>query len=266
MEERAGFSFGEVALTGFAVLAFAFLMVPSIVVVILSFSSAQFMTFPPPGFSLRWYVAYFNDWAWIEATTRSLIVAIAVTILATALGTAAALAIVRHPIKGTQLLYVLIISPIVVPAVVLAISIYSVFAKWHMIGSYVGLILAHTVLAIPFVVMNVSATLHGIDASLERAAMSMGAPPWVAFRKVLLPLIQPGVFNGAIFAFITSFDEIIITLFIASTRPTLPKKMYDGIELQVNPTLTAVATIFVVTSAALLVSSAMIRRRERRYA
>jgi putative spermidine/putrescine transport system permease protein len=243
-----------------ACMAFVFLMLPSVIVVILSFSSAQFLSFPPPGFSLQWYAAYFRDWEWIEATARSATVAVAVTVLATALGAAASLALVRYPVRGAGLLYLLLISPIIVPTIVLGISMYSVFVGLHLIGGYPALILAHTVLATPFVVMNVTASLHGFDRTLERAAWSMGASPLLTFRKVVLPLIGPGVFNGAILAFITSFDEIVITIFLAGSRPTLPKKMYDGIQLQVSPTLTAVSTIFIVTSAALLLSAGLIRR------
>jgi putative spermidine/putrescine transport system permease protein len=258
--ERQGNRFSDAALTVSASTAFLFLMLPSVIVVILSFSSAQFLSFPPPGFSLQWYAAYFGDGEWLEATLRSFIVAAMVTVAATVLGTMASLALVRYPIRGATSLYVLLISPLIVPTIVLGISMYSLFAKLQLIGSYLSLVIAHSVLALPFVVMNVTTALHSFDTTLERAANSMGATPFTTFRKVLLPLLKPGIFNGSILAFITSFDEIVITLFLAGARPTLPKKMYDGIQLQVNPTLTAVATIFIVTSAALLVSAALMRR------
>lgn len=263
--ERQGAGFGDVAVTLSAWTAFLFLMLPSVIVVILSFSSAQFLSFPPPGFSLQWYIAYFGDWNWIEATYRSLVVAIVVMICATILGTMASLALVRYPVRGASIFYLFFISPLIVPTVVLGISMYSVLAAMQLIGGYSSLVIAHTILALPFVVMNVTAALHDFDETLERAARSMGASPLETFYKVVLPVIRPGIFSGAILAFITSFDEIVVALFLAGTNPTLPKKMYDGIQVQISPTLTAVGTIFIVSSAALLLSAALIRRTTSRH-
>jgi putative spermidine/putrescine transport system permease protein len=255
----------DVALTLTASAAFLFLMLPSVIIVILSFNSAQFLAFPPPGFSLQWYQAYFGDWEWINATVRSVLVAVIVTSFATIIGTTASIALVRYPVRGASLFYLFLISPLVVPTIVLGISMYSVFVGLHLIGSYSSLVIAHTVLALPFVVMNVTSALYGFDEMLERAANSMGASPLLTFYKVVLPVIRPGIVSGAILAFITSFDEIVITLFLAGSNPTLPKKMYDGIQVQISPTLTAVGTIFIVSSAALLLSAALIRRTASRH-
>lgn len=263
--ERQGTGFGDFALTFTVSATFLFLMLPGLIIVILSFNSAQFLTFPPPGFSLQWYKAYLNDWNWIEATYRSVVVAIIVTFVATILGTMASIALVRYPVRGASMIYLFFISPLIVPTVVLGISMYSLFAGMRLIGSYSSLVIAHTILALPFVVMNVTAALHDFDQNLERAARSMGATPFESFYKVVLPVIRPGIFSGAILAFITSFDEIVITLFLAGSNPTLPRKMYDGIQIQISPTLTAVGTIFIVSSAALLISAALIRRASARH-
>jgi putative spermidine/putrescine transport system permease protein len=169
------------------------------------------------------------------------------TVFSTILGTLAAYTFVRGKFRGKQLLYPVILSPTIIPIIILALVYYFFFSKLRLIGSPWGLILAHTVLAIPFVVINVSATLKGFDFTLEKAAMNLGANPIQAFLRVTLPLIKPGIIAGALFAFITSFDEIVVAMFICGTTAvTLPKRMLDGIRTEINPTISAVSTLEII--------------------
>ena len=245
-------------------LVMAFLAVPSLLVIAMSFSGGRFLEFPPRTLSLRWYEAYWSSAAWWNASVRSLQVAVMVTVLATTLGTLAAVALVRLAVPGKSVLRALVVSPIVVPTIVLSIGLYNVYARWRLIGSTTGLVLAHAVLALPFVVLNVSAVLYKLDRSFERAARSMGAGPVRAFTTVMLPLLWPGIASGAIFAFLISFDEIVVAMFVSGSNPTLPKLMFDGIRYELNPVVAAVSSqLLVVTTLALLASAWLRRRTER---
>jgi putative spermidine/putrescine transport system permease protein len=249
----------------FCGLVFFYLLLPIFIVVPLSFSSAKYMTFPPPGWSLQWYERYFHVRQWTEATLTSMQVALATTLLATILGTLASLALVRYSFRGKTLINAIIMAPMIMPIIITAIAVYGVYVDLQLIGSKFGLILAHTVLAIPIVVTTVTATLRGFDRSLEHAAAVMGAGPIRTFFRVTLPIIQPGVLSGAIFAFITSFDEVVVTLFIAgSTAITLPKQMWDGIRQDVDPTNAAVSSLLIALSVILLLfSNWMVQRQQR---
>jgi putative spermidine/putrescine transport system permease protein len=242
-------------------LVLAYLVVPSLVVIAMSFSGGLFLEFPPRALSWRWHHAYWSSPAWIDATLRSVKVAVLVTVLATTLGTMTALALGRLTARGRPLLHALVISPVVVPTIVLSIGLYSVYARWRLIGTTAGLVLAHAVLALPFVVLNVSAVLLKLDRSLERAARVLGAGPLRAFVRVMLPLLAPGIGSGAIFAFLASFDEIVIAMFVSGADPTLPKLMFDGIRYELNPVVAAVSSQLIVVTALALGGSAWIRRR-----
>jgi len=200
-----------------------FLAFPIVVVVVVSFSSATYLTFPPPAFGLRWYTAYFSSEDWLRPTWLSLWVAAAVVVLATFLGTLAALGIARLPRALRVAAAGLVLSPLIVPGIVVAIGIYYAYSRYGLVGSPIGLVLAHTCLAVPFVVTSVSASLAGLDPRLEQAALSLGATPRGTFFQVTLPLIRPGVLVGALFAFITSFDELIV----AVGRPALRHRSHD---------------------------------------
>ena len=239
----------------------AFLVAPSVIVVGMSFSGARFLEFPPRALSLRWYRAYWSDAAWIDATVRSLEVALLVTGLAVIIGTLASVAVVGRGVRGRAALRALIVSPLVVPSIVLALGIYSVYAPWRLTGTMVGLVAAHTVLALPFVLLNVSAVLYKLDVNLERAARISGAGPVRAFVFVVLPLVWPGIASGSIFAFLTSFDEIVIAMFVAGSAPTLPKVMFEGIQFELNPVVAAVSTQLIVLSTAALLTATWLRRR-----
>ncbi|MGH2614118.1 MAG: ABC transporter permease [Thermomicrobiales bacterium] len=246
-------------------LVLIFLVFPVFVVVPVSFSSAKYLQFPPPGWSLQWYENYFIRPGWIDATMLSIRVALITTVLATALGTAASLALVRGRFPGRNAINSFMVSPLVVPAIIVAIGIYFFYARMKLVGHPLGLSLAHTALALPFVVTNVSATLHGFDERLEYAAMNLGANRWQTFRRVTLPIIRPGVFAGALFAFITSFDELIVALFVSGTGAvTLPRKMWDSLRLEIDPTIAAVSTILIAFSIVILLSAELLRQRAER--
>ncbi|WP_314963710.1 ABC transporter permease [Bradyrhizobium cosmicum] len=239
-----------------------FLALPIVVVFVLSFSSAAYLTFPPPAFGFRWYKAYFGDSDWLDATWLSLWVAAAVVALSTTLGTLAAIGIVRLPRPIRIFTTALVLSPLVVPGIVIAIGVYYAFSRYGLVGSPMGIVLAHTCLAVPFVVTSVSASLAGIDPKLEHAALSLGATPGATLWQVTLPLIRPGVLVGALFAFITSFDEVIIALFLSgSGAVTLPRRMWDDLRFQLNPTIAAVSTLTIILTALLLAIAHLMRSR-----
>jgi putative spermidine/putrescine transport system permease protein len=248
-----------------ATLVLFFLLVPIIAIVPLSFSSGNFLIYPLPGFSLRWYEELLTSEKWLPALRNSLIVGISATVAATILGTLAAVGLnrARFPLRG--LVMGLLLSPMIVPVVITAIGVYFFFAPLGLTNSYAGLILAHTALASPFVVITVSATLATFDTTMSRAAASLGAAPLTSFRRVTLPLIMPGVASGALFAFATSFDEVVVALMIAGPRQrTLPREMFSGIRESINPTITAVATVLILTAIALLSCLELLRRRTER--
>ena len=261
----AGLSFGRVVLWLFVAIVLVYLVFPVFVVAPVSFSSAKYLQFPPPGWSLQWYQNYLERPGWVPATFVSIRVAIMTTILATTLGTAASLALVRGRFPGRNAINSFMVSPLVVPGIIVAIGVYFFYAQARLVGNPLGLALAHTALALPFVVTNVSATLHGFDERLEYAAMNLGANRWQTFRRVTLPIIRPGVFAGALFAFITSFDELIVALFVSGTGAvTLPRKMWDSLRQEIDPTIAAVSTILIAFSIVILLTAELLRQRSER--
>ncbi len=258
-------AFGKILLYGFTALVLFYLVFPVFVVIPVSFSSAQYLAFPPPGFSLQWYEKFFDRRDWIDATWLSLRIGLITAFLATILGTLASLGLVRGRFRGRNAINAFLVSPLIIPAIIVAIGVYFFYARLQIVGSPFALALAHTALAIPFVVINVSATLYGFDERLEYAAMNLGANRWQTFRHVTLPIIKPGVFAGALFAFITSFDELIVALFISGTGAvTLPRKMWDGLRQEIDPTIAAVSTILITVSVAVLLSAELLRQRSER--
>jgi putative spermidine/putrescine transport system permease protein len=239
-----------------------FLALPIVVVTLLSFSSASYLTFPPPAFGVRWYEAYLGSREWLASTWLSLVVASCVVVLSTVLGSLAALGLagLRGPARAA--IAALIVAPLIVPGIIAAIGIYYAFSRYHLVGTPAGLVLAHTCLAVPFVVTSVSASLAGLDRRLEQAALGLGATPWGTFRQVTLPLISPGVLVGALFAFITSFDELIVALFLSgSGAVTLPRRMWDDLRFAIDPTIAAVSVLTIVLTAAVLGCAHLSRRR-----
>jgi putative spermidine/putrescine transport system permease protein len=261
----AGERIAHAALRVFAVAVCAFLVAPILAIIPLSFSSGSFLHYPLPGLSLRWYADFFASQFWLPAVWNSLIVGAAATVLATVLGTIAALGLWRTTFWGRRAALAIIIAPMVVPEIIMAVGIYFAFAPIGLTNNYAGLILAHTALAVPFVVITVLATLAGFDRTLARAAASLGAGPLTAFRRVTLPLILPGLVSGAVFAFAVSFDEVIIVLFIAGPgQRTLPRQMFSGINDNISLSITAAATLLIVVSVALMACVELLRRRSER--
>ncbi len=239
-----------------------FLMLPILVMAPLSFNEGSFLSYPLSGLSFRWYETFFNSPDWINALRNSFIVAPAATVMATVLGTLAAVGLSRGEFKGKGFVMTLLISPMVAPVVIVAVGLYFFFSQLGLVNSYLGLILAHAALGVPFVVITVNATLQGYDQNLSRAAASLGAPPLLSFRKVMLPLIAPGVAAGALFAFATSFDEVVVTLFLASpAQRTLPMQMFSGIRENLDPTIAAAATLMISAALLLLLVMEWLRGR-----
>jgi putative spermidine/putrescine transport system permease protein len=262
---RSGTSWGRVLLWVVVAIVLAYLVFPVFIVAPVSFSSAKYLQFPPPGWSLQWYENYFARPGWVPATLLSIRVALITAVLATLLGTAASLGLVRGRFPGRNAVNSFMVSPLVVPGIIVAIGVYFFYAQVRLVGNPLGLALAHTALALPFVVTNVSATLHGFDERLEYAAMNLGANRWQTFRRVTLPIIRPGVFAGALFAFIVSFDELIVALFVSgSGAVTLPRKMWDSLRQEIDPTIAAVSTILITLSIVILLAAELLRQRSER--
>ena len=249
----------------FVALVLLFLISPILAVMPLSFNSESFFTYPMPGYSLKWYQDFFFNPRWTNAVKMSVIVALATTVLATALGTLAALGLSRSNFPAKSTMMAILISPMIVPVIISAVGMFKFYAQVDLAGTRLGIILAHTALATPFVVITVTATLASFDKTLMRAGASCGAAPHTVFFKVVMPLILPGMISGALFAFVTSFDEVVVVLFLASPEDrTLPLQMFSGIRETISPTITAAATVLVLISTALLITVEMLRRRSER--
>ncbi|MCB1433652.1 MAG: ABC transporter permease [Alphaproteobacteria bacterium] len=246
----------------FVGLVLLFLISPIIAIMPLSFNSETFFSYPMPGYSLRWYQDFFFNERWMNALKMSFIVAIAATALATTLGTIAALGLSRANFPAKSTVMAVLISPMIVPIIISAVGMFKFYAEMNLAGTLLGVVLAHTALATPFVVITVTATLSAFDKTLIRAGASCGAPPHTVFFKVMMPLILPGMISGALFAFVTSFDEVVVVLFLASPEQrTLPLQMFAGIRELISPTITAAATVLVLFSTALLITVELLRRR-----
>ncbi|MFN3278536.1 MAG: ABC transporter permease [Paracoccus hibiscisoli] len=286
-------------------LIFVFLIAPIIVIIPLSFNAEPYFTFTdrmlsfdPEGYSTRWYSSLLTfgmqnpqaeGWAfwsdawnnanWIKAAKNSIIIGVFSTIVATVLGTLAALGLSRPEMPFRRAIMAILISPMIVPLIITATGMFFFYSNpcelltlvgldpqcGRLAGTYLGVILAHATLGIPFVIITVTATLVGFDQSLNRAAASLGANPRTTFFKVTMPLILPGVVSGALFAFVTSFDEVVAVLFIAGPeQQTIPRQMWNGIREQISPAILAVATLLVIFSIALLTTVELLRRRSER--
>ena len=273
-------------------LIFLFLIAPILIVIPLSFNAEPYFTFTekmlsfdPEGYSTRWYDLLLtfgmiapdaprdgNWWAdvwanaaWVNAAKNSVIVGFFSTILATALGTLAALGLSRPEMPYRRAIMAVLISPMIVPIIITATGLFFFYSATGLANTYTGIIFAHATLGIPFVIITVTATLVGFDHSLTRAAASLGANPTTTFFKITMPLILPGVISGALFAFVTSFDEVVVVLFVAAfDQQTIPRQMWNGIREQISPAILSVATILVIISIALLTTVELLRRRSER--
>ena len=253
-------------------LVLLFLILPILVIVPLSFNVEPFFSFTegmvtlqPEAFSLRWYREIFNDPRWLLAIKNSFIIGFFATIVATVLGTCAAIGLARDDMPARRLITALLLSPMIVPLIITAAGVFFFYSGLGLAGTHLGVILAHAALGTPFVIITVTASLTGFDYSLARAALSLGATPVRVFFDVIMPLIRPGVISGALFAFITSFDEVVVILFLAGpAQRTIPRQMFSGLREQINPSILAIATLLILVSIALLVSIELLRRRAER--
>ncbi|MEM7469939.1 MAG: ABC transporter permease [Pseudomonadota bacterium] len=273
-------------------LIFLFLIAPILIVIPLSFNAEPYFTFTekmlkldPTGYSSRWYDllltfgmlepdaprngSWWADvWAnsnWISAAKNSVIIGFFSTLLATVLGTIAALGLSRPEMPYRRAIMAILISPMIVPIIITATGLFFFYSATGLANSYVGIIMAHATLGIPFVIITVTATLVGFDHSLTRAAANLGANPTTSFFKITMPLILPGVISGALFAFVTSFDEVVVVLFVAAhDQQTIPRQMWNGIREQISPAILSVATILVIISILLLTTVEILRRRSER--
>jgi putative spermidine/putrescine transport system permease protein len=244
------------------VLVALYLMAPLAIVVIVSFSAAPFLQFPPPGLSPRWYQNLFADSNWVNAIMVSIEVLIPSAIMATWLGTAAAYALIRGRIPGATLITAGLMLPVVVPGIITAAGLFGVYRGLGLNGTLTGLVIGHTVLTTPYVVATVGAALRTLDARLEDAAATLGAPPWAAFRRITLPLLLPAVLSGLLFAMVVSFDELIVSLFVSTARiRPVPVQMWSNLRGDFDPTIAAIASLcFVFALLALLLDIALRRR------
>lgn len=251
---RRGLSSGT-AVNALSIAVYVFLLAPLAVVVLASFNSADFLSFPPRGFSMRWYRALWESEVWGDSFRLSILLTAVVTPLALLIGTLAAYALVRYSFPGKGLIATLVMAPLVMPQIVLGIALLNYFSLLGLVGSMTGLILGHLVVTLPFTVRLVSISVHNLDPALERAAQNLGATPLQTFWRVTLPLLRPGIVAGAIFAAIISFGELAVTLLIAGARTTtLPLRIFNYTEYNFDPTINAVSTIFVVLALVLIIA------------
>ena len=249
-----------------------FLILPILIIIPLSFNAEPYFTFTsemlsfdPNAYSLRWYQEIFTDQKWLLSIQNSFIIGIFAALLSTVLGTIAAVGLSSPAMPFKRLITALLLSPMIVPLIIIAAGMFFFYTRFNLVGSYLGLIIAHASLGVPFVIITVTATLTGFDRSLYYAGLSMGSSPLKVFWDIVIPLIRPGVISGGLFAFVTSFDEVVLVLFLAGPEQrTIPRQMFSGLREQINPTILAVATLLIVLSILLLISIELLRRRSAR--
>jgi len=243
------------------------LVAPTLVVIPISFTGVRSFVFPPQSWSLQWYAALFQNPGWVASLQRSALIGVLAALVATVCGTAAAIALVRwHRRRAVAVARAFLMAPVVIPGIVLAIGIFAAFSVFGLIGTIPGFVLAHAALGIPFVLISVTASLSGVDPQIERAAASLGATRWGVIQQVTLPLVVPGVLAGALFAFVTSFDEILVSLFIKSPfLETFPLRIYNSVSNDTDPTVAAASTLaLVITTGAIILASRFAAARARR--
>ena len=252
-----------VRILGAAVLVF--LIVPTLIIVPMSLSPGAVLHFPPPGLSLRWYQAFLTDPEWVSATLFSVQVAAITTVASVLVGTAASVALVRGRLPGRTLVEALLMAPLIVPHIIVAIAVYLQFAPLGLTGTVPGFVLIHTALAVPYVVLVVSAGLQRLPPSLELAGLNLGASRLTCFRRITLPLILPAVLAGAVFAFLASFDETIVSFFISGAEhKTVTRKMFEDIEFNLSPVIAAASTLFIIATVLLMAAANASRAAGRR--
>ncbi|GEN33485.1 ABC transporter permease [Aneurinibacillus danicus] len=248
----------------YVVLILFIIIAPILVLIPLSFSSQITFTFPPPGYSVKWYEAFFDNSQWMDGLWRSVITALLTAIVATVIGTMASLAVHRLEFPGKKIFTNLIVAPMVIPVIVVGIAMYHTFSMYKLTNTIPGLVLAHSILALPIVFVTVSASLKGIDRNLELAALSLGSTPIGVFFKITLPLIRSAVIASALFAFITSLDEVVVSIFIAGAQTkTLPIVMWENMRTQVDPTIAAASTLLIIGTVVLFAFQGFTRSKQK---
>jgi putative spermidine/putrescine transport system permease protein len=255
----------HVGVRALSVLVLGYLVLPILVVLPLSFTSGELLVYPLPAWSLRWYREFTTAPIWTRSLWNSVVLAVVTTAVATTVGMLAALGLQSLRSRLKPVLYGVLALPLIIPHVMVAVALFYYYARLGLVGSFSGLVMAHTVLALPFVVITIAATLQGFDANLPRAAASLGASPLQAFRLVTLPLILPGVLSGAVFAFVTSFDELLVILFVGSPEQrTLPRQIWSGVSETMSPAVVAAAVVLIAVSLLLMAVVELLRRRGER--
>ncbi|TDD33401.1 ABC transporter permease [Actinomadura sp. KC06] len=238
------------------------LIAPTAVVIPMSFSAGTTFQFPPDGWSLRWYESFFTSERWMRSLLTSVQIGLLVAVTATVLGVAVAFGLNRTRFRGRGAIRSMMMAPLIVPSIVVAVAIYGVFLKWQLNGTAVGYVVAHTVMALPFVVTVMSTSLAGYDRTLDTAAATLGATAWRTFFRITVPLVAPGVLSGFVFAFVMSLDEVVIALFLQTPDiQTLPVQMYNSITLEIDPTIAAASSLMVVATSIVLLMPQFVRRK-----
>jgi ABC-type spermidine/putrescine transport system permease subunit II len=251
----------RIALRAIGGLVLGFLLLPLVIIVPTSFSASAYMEFPPRGLSLQWYQNYFASRAWIEPTLLSVRVAVVTMTLSTVVGTLAAFGLVRGRFQGRRGLEFFLLSPMIVPVIVFALGCYFLFARFKLIDTPAALYLSHSIVATPLVVIIVGSALRTFDRTVEQAARSLGAGYVRALCCVTIPLLRPAILSAAAFAFLTSFDEVVLSVFLGGpAATTLPKRMWDNVRHEIDPTITAVASILIAGSIVVLTLAELFRR------
>ena len=251
----------KVLLIGLTVLVAAFLLLPIVFIGALSFGSSQWLIFPPPGWTTKWYADLFSDPRWLSAAFTSLRIAVIVTVLSVVLGFLAALGLNRGNFFGRETLRALFLTPMILPVVVLAVALYAFFLKIGLAGTTPGFVLAHLLIALPFSIIAIGNALDGFDKSIEDAAVLCGASPWEARLRVTVPAVSHGLFAAAVFSFLASWDEVVLAIFMASpTLQTLPVKIWTTLRQDLTPVIAAASTLLILFTIVLMVLAALVRK------
>lgn len=245
---------------------FLYILIPVFIVGVMSFSGGDYLSFPPSSFSFRWYAAFFGSNKWLSAAWNSVRIAFGTTLLSVSLGLLAALGLAKMPRRGRKLVNTILVVPMMVPPIIAAVSMYLVYPKWGLLGTYLGVVVGHSCMALPFVIILISSALHSLDPNFYDAATTLGASPRRAVWEVVLPLILPSILSSILFAFIISFDEVIVSVFLVKTETaTVPKLMFDSLRFEINPIISSISTLLVAITASVLLMVVLNQERARRW-
>jgi putative spermidine/putrescine transport system permease protein len=255
---------GRYVLYAIGILTVVFLALPMIAIAALSFGSSQWMQFPPPSWTMRWYQQFLEDPRWLQAFLTSARIAVVVTALSVVLGLFASFALVRGRFRGRVTLSSLFISPMIVPVVITAVALYIVFLRIGLNGTFVGFVIGHLILALPFSVICITNSLRSFDESIEKAAIICGASPFTAIRRVTLPSIKGGLLAGAVFSFLISWDEVVMSIFLASPQlKTLPVMIWTSLHQDLSPVVAAVSTVLIAITLVVIVAMALLQKEHK---